>query len=327
MNSPRANVCRKAARSHVPLRGSTLRPGAICTTETCPRPAQAMARYPPTSAGVQYRFSLPTIAGGRVPCACDSLEIDTFMAPAVARIDGTLSPLASVRAAMHWRTAVITAAILAPPFSDALSTIRTAFLHHDNSCKLYSTVSGRASRSCRNLWLHRGANMDRTASGLLNGLLGVIIFSGSLPATRAAVTAFDPVFLTAARAAIAGLLGLGLLLAFKEQRPARSDILPLTVVALGVVVGFPLLTAMALRHVTSAHSIVFIGLLPLATAIFGVVRGGERPRPAFWLFSCLGSALVVGFALSQGMSASRRFCLCRVPRWTCSAGTPATLYW
>jgi drug/metabolite transporter (DMT)-like permease len=56
------------------------------------------------------------------------------------------------------------------------------------------------------------------------------------------------------------------------------------VVALGVVVGFPLLTAFALQHVTSAHSIVFLGLLPLATAIFGVLRGGERPRPAFWIF-------------------------------------------
>ena len=54
----------------------------------------------------------------------------------------------------------------------------------------------------------------------------------------------------------------------------------------------------------SAHSIVFIGLLPLATAIFGVLRGGERPRPAFWLFSCLGSALVAGFALSQGITGS-----------------------
>ena len=60
----------------------------------------------------------------------------------------------------------------------------------------------------------------------------------------------------------------------------------LVIVALGVVVGFPLLTALALQHVTSAHSIVFVGLLPLATAIFGVLRGGERPRPAFWLFSC-----------------------------------------
>ena len=60
--------------------------------------------------------------------------------------------------------------------------------------------------------------------------------------------------------------------------------------ALGGVVGFPLLTALALRQITAAQSIVFIGLLPLATAIFGVLRGGERPRPAFWLFSALGSA-------------------------------------
>ncbi len=146
--------------------------------------------------------------------------------------------------------------------------------------------------------------MDKTASGLTNGLLGVLIFSGSLPATRVAVQDFDPQFLTVARAAIAGLLGLCLLLAFKEKRPARGDLVSLAIVALGVVVGFPLLTALALRYVTSAHSIVFIGLLPLATAIFGVLRGGERPRPAFWLFSALGSALVVGYALMQGLSAS-----------------------
>jgi drug/metabolite transporter (DMT)-like permease len=146
--------------------------------------------------------------------------------------------------------------------------------------------------------------MDRTASGWINGFVGVLIFSGSLPATRVAVMDFDPVFLTVARAAIAGLLAAALLVVFREKRPARGDLLALAVVALGVVVGFPLLTALALQRITSAHSIVFIGLLPLATAIFGVVRGGERPRPAFWLFSCLGSALVAGYALSQGVSAS-----------------------
>jgi drug/metabolite transporter (DMT)-like permease len=146
--------------------------------------------------------------------------------------------------------------------------------------------------------------MDKAASGWINGLLGVVIFSGSLPATRAAVADFDPLFLTVTRAAIAGLLGLCLLLVFKQKRPARADAIPLAIVALGVVVGFPLLTALALQYVTSAHSIVFVGLLPLATAIFGVLRGGERPRPVFWLFSGLGSALVAGFALTQGVSAS-----------------------
>ena len=146
--------------------------------------------------------------------------------------------------------------------------------------------------------------MNRTTSGLINGLIGVLIFSGSLPATRVAVLQLDPVFVTTARAAIAGLLGLILLLAFRQPRPARSDLLSLLIVALGVVVGFPLLTALALRHVTAAHSTVFIGLLPLSTALFGVLRGGERPRPAFWLFSALGSAMVASFAIAQGLAAS-----------------------
>lgn len=146
--------------------------------------------------------------------------------------------------------------------------------------------------------------MDRMTSGWINGLLGVLIFSGSLPATRVAVMDFDPVFLTAARAVIAGVLGLALLVVFREKRPARGDLASLVIVALGVVVGFPLLTALALQVITSAHSIVFIGLLPLATALFGVLRGGERPRPAFWLFSCAGSALVAGFALQQGIAAA-----------------------
>lgn len=146
--------------------------------------------------------------------------------------------------------------------------------------------------------------MDKTASGWVNGFVGVLIFSGSLPATRVAVADFDPTFLTSARAAIAGLLGLAMLVLFRQKRPERSDFLSLVIVALGVVVGFPLLTALALKHVTSAHSIIFVGLLPLATAIFGVLRGGERPRPAFWLFSCIGSALVAGFAFSQGVTAS-----------------------
>ncbi|HCV73184.1 DMT family transporter [Agrobacterium tumefaciens] len=144
--------------------------------------------------------------------------------------------------------------------------------------------------------------MDKTTSGWLSGLIGVVIFSGSLPATRVAVTGFDPVFLTLARASIAGLLALALLFVFRQKRPARDDLASLFIVSFGVVVGFPLLTALALRHITSAHSIVFVGLLPLATAVFAVLRGGERPRPAFWFFSCLGSVLVAGFSLSNSLA-------------------------
>ena len=146
--------------------------------------------------------------------------------------------------------------------------------------------------------------MQRHADGWGSGLLGVAIFSGSLPATRVAVGGFSPLFLTSARAVIAAGLGAALLWGLRQARPARGDLPSLAIVAVGVVLGFPLLTALALQHVTSAHSIVFIGLLPLATALFGVLRGNERPRPAFWLFSLMGSGAVAGFALVQGGAAS-----------------------
>jgi drug/metabolite transporter (DMT)-like permease len=146
--------------------------------------------------------------------------------------------------------------------------------------------------------------MERTTEGWGSGLLGVVIFSGSLPATRIAVAHFSPIFLTSARAAIAALVGAVFLVALRQTRPARNDVFSLAIVAIGVVVGFPLLTALALQHITAAHSIVFIGLLPLATAIFGVLRGGERPKPAFWLFSLLGAATVAAFALSRSEGGS-----------------------
>lgn len=143
-----------------------------------------------------------------------------------------------------------------------------------------------------------------STQGWVNGFLGMLIFSGSLPATRLAVQEFDPLFLTAMRAVLAALLALCALGMMRQRWPRRQDLVPLVMVAIGVVIGFPLLTALALQHTTSAHALVYIGLLPLATACFGVLRGGERPKAAFWLFSVLGSLLVGAFALSQGAGAS-----------------------
>ncbi len=146
--------------------------------------------------------------------------------------------------------------------------------------------------------------MDKSTSGWVNGLVGVAIFAGSLPATRVAVADLSPTFLTCARAAIAAILALALLLLLRQPRPSRSDVPSLVLSAMGCVLGFPLLTALALQHVTSAHSIVFVGLLPLCTAIFAVLRGGERPRPPFWVFSVVGAAFVAGYAAMGGLEAS-----------------------
>lgn len=146
--------------------------------------------------------------------------------------------------------------------------------------------------------------MGSIRSGWINGFIGVAIFSASLPATRIAVADFDPIFLTVARASIAGLLGVALLFILRQKYPTKSDIASLLIVAFGVVVGFPLFTALALQHITSAHSIIYIALLPLATAIFGVIRAGDNPHPAFWIFAILGSALVAGFAAIEDLSGS-----------------------
>lgn len=138
--------------------------------------------------------------------------------------------------------------------------------------------------------------MDRSTAGLLNGIAGVAIFSGSLVATRLAVVDLDPVFLTAARAAIAAGCGGALLVVARQPLPRRADVASLVVVALGVVVGFPLLTALALMEISAARATVYVGLLPLATAIAGALRTGERPRPAFWACAAVGSLLVGGYA-------------------------------
>ena len=146
--------------------------------------------------------------------------------------------------------------------------------------------------------------MDDKTAGWMNGLLGVAIFSGSLPATRIAVHDLNPLFLTTARAAIAGLVGILFLLVLKQKWPARTQLGSLSVVALGCVVGFPLLTALALQSITSSRATVFIGLLPLSTAVFGVLRGGERPKPGFWIFSLAGAAMVALYAIGQSGAGS-----------------------
>lgn len=148
------------------------------------------------------------------------------------------------------------------------------------------------------------SSTQKSTNGWLNGFIGVLIFSASLPATKLAVTGFDPVFLTSIRATIAAILAAILLIIFREKIPEAKDLLPLIIVSIGVVIGFPLLTALALQHITASYSTVFIGLLPLTTAIFGVLRAGEKTRTTFWIFSCLGGALVAGFALIQGINTS-----------------------
>ncbi|NKJ44655.1 DMT family transporter [Novosphingobium sp. SG720] len=146
--------------------------------------------------------------------------------------------------------------------------------------------------------------MDARQRGWANGMLAVAMFAGSMPATRLAIIGIAPLLLTSARALIAGLIGGAMLVLGRQPLPQGGQWRALVVVAGGCVLGFPLLSALALEHISAARSLVFTGLLPLSTATFGVLRAQERPSPAFWAFAALGAAAVAGFALSRGAAGS-----------------------
>jgi drug/metabolite transporter (DMT)-like permease len=136
--------------------------------------------------------------------------------------------------------------------------------------------------------------------GFFYGFVGVASFSLTLPATRVAVAALDPVFVGLGRAVVAAVLAAVVLVAQRVPWPGRALLPRLALVAGGVVVGFPLFSAWALRQVPAAHAAVVIGLLPLATAMAGAWIAHERPSRMFWACAIFGSTVVVAFALWRG---------------------------
>lgn len=143
------------------------------------------------------------------------------------------------------------------------------------------------------------------ARGLWLGLLGVLIFALTLPMTRLAVgpaadPQLPPLFVTAGRAALAGLLSIAYLAWTRAPRPRRDQAGAFAVCALGTVVGFPLFLALALREVDAMHAAVITGVLPLGTALAAAIHHRQRPSAGFWACAAAGTALVIGFAAWAG---------------------------
>ena len=147
--------------------------------------------------------------------------------------------------------------------------------------------------------------MNDSQRGFALGAVGVVIFAMTLPMTRLAVgdaadPQLPPAFVTAGRAALAGLLSVLYLLALRAPWPARRQLPALAVSALGTVVGFPMSLALALRQVDAMHAAVVTGLMPLSTAVIAAIVLRQRPSAGFWACAVAGSALVLAFAGWQG---------------------------
>jgi drug/metabolite transporter (DMT)-like permease len=125
------------------------------------------------------------------------------------------------------------------------------------------------------------------------------MFAGTLPATRLAVTGFDPFFLTVARAAIAGIAGLTVIVITQRKLPPRSLWPELVLAGLFTVVCFPLSAGFAMVTLPAAHGGVVLGVLPLATAAAAAILAHERPSIGFWLVGAVGAGIVLTFVYRQ----------------------------
>ncbi|MFJ6094675.1 DMT family transporter [Williamsia muralis] len=182
---------------------------------------------------------------------------------------------------------------------------------NDNSSR-FSAIS---DNGCRNSSAH---------AGVLLGGLGVLAFSFSLPANKLAVAGIDAVGVTVWRAALAGLLALAYLRIVGAQRPALHDLAALLCSGLGVVVGFPLFSSLALERIDSATGAVILGLLPAMTATFAALLGGERLPWLFWAATGAGVLVLCAFLVSTSPDALSGFALSWGHLWmvlaTVSAG-------
>jgi len=139
--------------------------------------------------------------------------------------------------------------------------------------------------------------------GLALGLVATLLFSLTLPATRAAVPELGAIGVGIGRTVVAAVPAALYLVLVRAPLPRRADRIPLAIASLGVVIGFPLFSAIAMLTVPAGHGGVVLGILPLATAAAAVMIAGERPSRGFWLCGIAGTVAVVGFAFWQGAGA------------------------
>lgn len=140
----------------------------------------------------------------------------------------------------------------------------------------------------------------RESQGMLLGLIGVMIFSLTLPMTRIVVHEWSPLLNGLGRALAASVPAAVLLAYRREAWPTWAQVKSLVVVSLGVIIAFPVFSAWAMKSVPASHGAVVNGLQPLFVALYAAWLSHERPSKGFWAAAIVGSALVVAYALQQG---------------------------
>lgn len=130
--------------------------------------------------------------------------------------------------------------------------------------------------------------------------LGIAGFSLTLPATRLAVLHLDPWFVALGRGVVAAGLAAIVLLLTRQPWPRLDQVRSLAVVALGIAVGFPVLSAWAMRELPASHGSIALSVTPLATALFAAWLAEERLPRRFWAAALGGAGAVLAYAVEAG---------------------------
>ena len=138
-------------------------------------------------------------------------------------------------------------------------------------------------------------NLSIETKGMLIGFVGISIFSLTLPFTQMAVNEMSPFFVAFARASIAGICALILLIFTKSKFPNKIQIRRLIIIVIGVIYGFPIFTSIAMKTLPSSHSGIVLGILPLAMSLFAAIKYKEKPSSSFWMISIFGTFIVISY--------------------------------
>jgi drug/metabolite transporter (DMT)-like permease len=160
-------------------------------------------------------------------------------------------------------------------------------------------VSTERSISANDVLPIPAATAKQLATGMVWGGLGVLMFSGGIPATRLAVSELPVMFVGTGRALVAAVLSVLLLIILRQKIPAKQHWPALLVVAFGAVFAYPIFSAIAMQTVDASHGTLISSIMPLFTALFGAWLSKVWPRPGFWLCALIGTAAVMAYSATS----------------------------
>ena len=146
-------------------------------------------------------------------------------------------------------------------------------------------------------------NISDTLRGYFFALTAVIGFGATFIGVALGNESFDPITMSFGRVIPGAILAVFALKSAKQPLlPPREAFPAIFGVTAGIVIGFPLLSTLALQNIHPADAGVMVAVSPIVTSIAAIFIGHKKPRKLFWLAAALGSLSAATLAYLRGGS-------------------------